>query len=283
VESVAPDPRTTIVINCAGRTRSIVGTESLRNAGIPNRVVALRNGTIGWQLAGLRLDTGQSRRAAPGPRGGHASRTIAPASDTAEDDADPCARARVRARGVAYRAGVRRLGVAELVDLAADTARTLYRFDVRTPEEAMASPLPGFRNVPGGQLVQETDVFAPCRGARIVLGDPLEVRADMTASWLAQMGWEVYVLDAAAALAWARGRAVETVGLGVGLGGAVEVALGSLAASVAEPPARGPVGRYRRPYEGADNPREAIQAYIDWELGLVAQLERDASHGFFVV
>lgn len=25
-----------------------------------------------------------------------------------------------------------------------------------------------------------------------------------------------------------------------------------------------------------------MQAYIDWELGLVAQLERDATHGFWV-
>jgi rhodanese-related sulfurtransferase len=275
VEALAPDPRTTIVINCAGRTRSIVGTESLRNAGIPNRVVALRNGTIGWQLAGLRLEAGQSRRA-PGPPGGSAShQTGGRASEAAEEDAAGL-RARSRARGVAYRAGVRRLGADELAELVAEPSRTLYRFDVRTPEEAAASPLPGFRNVPGGQLVQETDVFAPVRGARIVLGDPLEVRADMTASWLAQMGWEVYVLDAPA-LEWARGRAVEDGG-----------SLSSIAAAgsqqgCAEPPARRPDGRYRRPYEGADNPRAAIQAYIDWELGLVAQLERDATHGFFVV
>ena len=40
---------------------------------------------------------------------------------------------------------------------------------------------------------------------------------------------------------------------------------------------------YRRPYEGADNPVDAMQAYLDWEFGLVAQLERDASHGFFVI
>ena len=40
---------------------------------------------------------------------------------------------------------------------------------------------------------------------------------------------------------------------------------------------------YRRPYEGTDHPAEAMQAYLDWEYGLVAQLERDASHGFFVI
>ncbi|MEK1842521.1 MAG: hypothetical protein AAAB17_13630, partial [Pseudomonas sp.] len=43
------------------------------------------------------------------------------------------------------------------------------------------------------------------------------------------------------------------------------------------------IDRYRRPYEGTDSPREAMQAYLDWEYGLVAQLARDATHGFFVI
>ena len=47
----APDPDTTIIVNCAGRTRCIIGAQSLINAGVPNPVVALRNGTIGWTLA----------------------------------------------------------------------------------------------------------------------------------------------------------------------------------------------------------------------------------------
>jgi hypothetical protein len=34
-------------VNCAGRTRSIIGTQSLINAGVPNPVTALRNG-IPW-------------------------------------------------------------------------------------------------------------------------------------------------------------------------------------------------------------------------------------------
>ena len=73
--------------------------------------------------------------------------------------------------------------------------RTLYRFDVRDEEEYTAGHLTGFRHYPGGQLVQEIDMAAPVRGARIVLTDNRRVRADMTASWLAQMGWEVYVLE----------------------------------------------------------------------------------------
>ncbi len=73
--------------------------------------------------------------------------------------------------------------------------RTVYRFDVRTPEEYEAGHVPGFRSAPGGQLVQETDMFAPVRGARVILADNDGVRANMSASWLAQMNLEVYVVD----------------------------------------------------------------------------------------
>ncbi len=166
--AIAPDPATTIIVNCAGRTRSIVGAQSLINAGVPNRVVALRNGTIGWTLAGQTLDRGQTRR----------SSEPSPAIE---------AEARAAARAVAYRAGVKQINLDELANLLADQSRTVYRFDVQTPEEYEAGHIDGFRCAPGGQLVQETDVFAPVRGARIVLNDRRFVRADMTASWLAQM------------------------------------------------------------------------------------------------
>jgi len=236
--SIAPDPATTIIVNCAGRTRSIIGTQSLINAGLPNRVVALRNGTIGWTLAGQSLAHGRQQRF--------------PAVDGARAD-----EARTRARNVAYRAGVRQIDVSILTALAADATRTLYRFDVRTPEEYAAGHLPGFLPAPGGQLVQETDHFACVRGARIVLADDLGARADMTASWLAQMGWDVLVLT--------------------DLSGPRETGDG------APPPPRSPAGRYRRPYEGTDNPAAAMQAYLDWEYGLVDQLARDGTHGFFVI
>ena len=66
IGDIAPDPKTLVVVNCAGRTRSIMGAESLRRAGIPNKVVALRNGTMGWELAGFRCDRGRTERFAPG-------------------------------------------------------------------------------------------------------------------------------------------------------------------------------------------------------------------------
>jgi rhodanese-related sulfurtransferase len=232
----APDPDTTIIVNCAGRTRSIIGTQSLINAGVANKVRALRNGTIGWTLAKQDLEHGADRRGEIG------------AFEGAESSA----------RDVAYRAGVRRLNMAEMTALQAQSHRTLYRFDVRAAEEYAAGHLPGFRHYPGGQLVQEIDMAAPVRGARIVLTDDKSVRADMTASWLAQMGWETYVLDG-------------------GYDRALEV----------KPPLvwpkPDPAHRYRRPYEGTDVDTGAMQAYLDWEFGLVEQLRRDATHGFFVI
>jgi rhodanese-related sulfurtransferase len=168
-QAAAPSPSSLVVVNCAGRTRSIIGAQSLVNAGIPNRVAALRNGTIGWTLAGFALEHGQTRSAPAVPR----------------DIAD---RSRAAARQVAERAGVKRLATCNQATWADSEDRTTYRFDVRSPDEYFRGHLPGFRSTPGGQLVQETDVFAPVRGARIVLWDPEQVRADMTASWLAQNG-----------------------------------------------------------------------------------------------
>jgi rhodanese-related sulfurtransferase len=232
----APDPATTIIVNCAGRTRSIIGTQSLINAGVANKVVALRNGTIGWTLAKQQLEHGADRRGGIGLFEGAES----------------------NARDVAYRAGVRQLGVEDAMALQAQTHRTLYRFDVRAAEDYAAGHIPGFRHYPGGQLVQEIDMAAPVRGARILLTDDRSVRADMTASWLAQMGWETYVLDG-------------------GYDGALEMGPPDVL------PKPDPAHRYRRPYEGTDVDTKAMQAYLDWEYGLVEQLRRDATHGFFVI
>ncbi len=170
VHQVAPRPETLVVVNCAGRTRSIIGAQSLINAGIPNQVVALKNGTMGWHLAGLELEHGQSRLAQ------------APADGALE-------KAKAAAAKVAKRFGVKRISLAELKSLQGDKARTTYLFDVRSPEEYAAGHLPGSVFAPGGQLVQATDTYAAVHGARIALVDDHGVRAIMTASWLLQMGW----------------------------------------------------------------------------------------------
>jgi rhodanese-related sulfurtransferase len=199
-------------------------------------VRALRNGTIGWTLAEQELEHGADRRGEIGAFAG----------------------AQANARDVAYRAGVRHLSPNEANALKAQPHRTLYRFDVRSAEDYAAGHIAGFRHYPGGQLVQEIDMAAPVRGARILLTDNMGLRADMTASWLAQMGWEAHVLDG-------------------GYDGALAVGPPEVL------PKPDPAHRYRRPYEGTDVDAGAMQAYLDWEFGLVEQLRRDATHGFFVI
>lgn len=360
VRELAPDPATRVIVNCAGRTRSIIGTQSLVNAGIPNPVAALRNGTIGWKLAGQQLDHGADRRA---------PERVSEAN---------LAQARADAHRVADAAGVRRIAAGALATLEAP-GRTVYRFDVRTPEEYEAGHLPGFASAPGGQLVQETDHQVPVRGARIVLADDDGVRAAMSASWLAQMGWEVHVVDPVPPAAEWRETGTPAAAWPPVPVAVAEIAPGALAALLREPgtavidvttsanyvkrhipgawyavraqlaqaldvipaaqryvltcgssllaryaaadlralfDARGQkevevlvlaggnaawfaagleaesgetrlatprTDRYRRPYEGTDAPAEAMQAYLDWEFGLVEQLGRDGTHHFKVV
>ena len=350
VRGLAPDPATTVIVNCAGRTRSIIGAQSLINAGLPNRVAALRNGTIGWTLAGLDLDHGQARRA-PDVSGETASQ------------------AEAAAWAVADRAGVRRLGDGESRSLD-DGKRTIYRFDVRLPQEYEQGHLLAFRSAPGGQLVQETDWYSPVRGALIILADDGGGRAAMTASWLAQMGWDVAVATAgpgappdpapgrppapdiplaeqSAVADWLRAGQAAVVDVDTSrrfLAGHVRGAAWALRRDLPRPDLLDRLGRperlvltssdgylaawaaadlsagtgrprvfalaggtqgwarsgrplesgqaemlspaldvYRRPYEGTGIDPAVMQAYLDWEYGLVAQLGRDGTHGFWVL
>src|SRR5947207_2726539 len=161
IHDLAPSPQTLVVVNCAGRTRSIIGAQSLINAGVPNKVVALRNGTMGWTLAGLACESGKAARA---PEVSHAALGWAKAA----------------AERVARRFGISRIDTAMLARWRAEEARTLYLFDVRDPHEYAAGHVAGAVSAPGGQLVQATDQYVGTLGARIVLIDPAEVRAVMT-------------------------------------------------------------------------------------------------------
>lgn len=358
---LAPDPSTTIIVHCAGRTRSLIGAQSLIDAGLPNPVAALRNGTIGWTLAGLTLAQGQGRS--------H--------EDVAVGDLTA---AREGAAALARRAHVQAIDASVLAEWLADTRRSTYRFDVRSAAEYGRGHRPGFRNAPGGQLVQETDHHVPVRGARVVLADDDGIRAPMAAAWLAQMGWEVAVLPPDAAThtetgpdlppqplspavatvtpaelarwrteeadreqpdtvivdvapsityvvrhipgAWWSPRArladalrnviphARRVVLTGNLGVLPRFVAADLAAELASEgrellvleggttawyDAGLPIesanprlafprdDRYRRPYEGTNHARDAMQAYLDWEFGLVAQLDRDGTHFFRVV
>jgi len=350
---IAPDPDTFVIVNCAGRTRSIIGTQTLVNAGIPNRVAALRNGTIGWTLEGMALEKGQARR-------------FPESSENAKR------RAKQAAERWSARTCVRIIDEAILTRwLGERETRTLYLLDVRTPEEYAAGHPAGFISAPGGQLVQATDEWIGVRGARIVLFDDDGVRARMTASWLVQMGWEAAVIAEGVlsadekAAPEAPPRAAPRDGDDAFIGaselaessalftiadlarspayreghipGAWFVSAVRLAEDAAKLPGDGPVvltspdgglavdnfhearvgtareirilrggtadwralglplesepahwasepnDMYKRPYEGTNNAREAMQGYIDWELQLVAQLANDGVSNFHVV
>ena len=327
------------------------------NAGIPNPVSALRNGTIGWTLAGQSLVKGATLR-------------------FPDVDAGIQQQAGASAKAVAYRAGVGRVRLDSLRLWLSDNTRTTYFLDVRTPEEFTTGHVPGAQSAPGGQLVQETDHTAPVRGARVVLCDNDGVRANMSASWLAQMGWDVFVLDGlqpedfsatvlpvvptptprvpvttvlpAQVKTWLADRNSHTVVLdfstsaqfvqghiqnawwvlrselkqsliaahkghryvltcqngiashfaaadvkalskaGVEIvclegGNAAWAQAGNSLQSGDRQLAVERIDRYRRPYEGTDNAAAAMQAYLDWEFGLVEQLGRDGTHHFRVI
>jgi len=171
VHDVAPEPDTLVVVNCAGRTRSIIGCQSLRNAGIPNEVVALKDGTMGWDLAGFECERGAGR--------------IAPAPTL--EGREKALRAAER---VSVRYDVKFVDGRTVAGWQGDRGRTLYLLDVRTREEFERSHVAGARHAPGGQLVQASDEYVGVRHARVVLVDKELVRAVMTASWLNQMGWD---------------------------------------------------------------------------------------------
>jgi rhodanese-related sulfurtransferase len=174
---LVPSDDTFVVVNCGGRTRSIIGAQSLIDAGVPNRVVSLKDGTMAWHLAGLGVVAGATARA--------------PAVS-----AETVATAREQAEAVARRYGVPVINRATLAEWRREAdRRTLYVMDVRDPAEYRAGHLPGSVMAPGGQLVQETDSWLGVWGARVVLVDDTGVRARMTASWLRRMGWYAVVLD----------------------------------------------------------------------------------------
>lgn len=179
IDRLAPDPKTKIVVNCAGRTRSIIGAQTLIDFGVANEVVALENGTQAWWLEGLTVERGADRQA-PGPA----------------DDAALIGEKRARARAHAERHGVAFVTAAQVANFLADGARTTFLFDIREAHEYAAAHLPGFVHAPGGQLVQATDQWVGLRNARIVVtdGEGECVRAPMTAAWLRQLGHDACVL-----------------------------------------------------------------------------------------
>jgi rhodanese-related sulfurtransferase len=186
-------PETTIVVHCGGRTRSYIGAESLRRMRLPNPIVALENGTMGWELAGLTLERGATR-AAPAPT--DKSRALAEAT----------------AGRVAAEDGVRFVTVEDVRRLCAErTQRNVYVVDVRTADEYGAGHVTGALWAPGGQAVQASDDYFAVRAAAFVFVCDGGARSVMTAAWFQKMGFPDVAVLAGGLPAWQRaGGAVES-------------------------------------------------------------------------
>ncbi|WP_342362825.1 rhodanese-like domain-containing protein [Terrarubrum flagellatum] len=175
MDAAIDDETVPVVVNCAGRTRSIIGAAGLKLAGVKNPVYALENGTQGWALSGRELWRG--RLAAPLP------------------DMDERAKAAsaVRARALAKRCDIPFVDAQHLGLLASDASHTLYMLDVRTADEFAAGSIPGAVWAPAGQLAQATDQWVGVRRARVVLIDDTGLRAAITAVFLRQLNYDVFV------------------------------------------------------------------------------------------
>ncbi|MDL9937807.1 rhodanese-like domain-containing protein [Gordonia sp. ABSL1-1] len=179
---VVSSPDSLVVVNCAGRTRSILGAQVLINAGLPNRVVSLEGGTQSWVLEGHELDHGKSV-SAPAPEG------------------ESLVAAKEAAQRIATRFGTKHIDAATLERFRAESEeRSLYVLDVRPPEEFVSGHLPGSLSAPSWDVAPWVFRHVGTHNSRVVLVDDDGVRATVAASWIEQIGWaEVYVLDDALA------------------------------------------------------------------------------------
>lgn len=174
IDQLVPDISIPVVINCAGRTRSIIGAQTLRDLGIKNPVFALENGTQGWMLHDLPLQHGRTERYR---------------SEISVDS-----QRQQNARKLAEQHGVEWVTPAEFIKWQQDP-QVIYLFDVRTDDEYLQQTIPGARHAPGGQLQQATDHYIAVRQARVVLFDNDGIRAAVTAAWLRQLGHQAFVLQ----------------------------------------------------------------------------------------
>ena len=168
------DEGTQVVVHCAGRTRSIVGAQTLIDSGVIPNAVSLENGTPAWLFAGQELETGDGRTLPePGAEGLKAARQVAE-------------RLRVEWKIPLLRS--------EEIGEWQNLPGTRYVLDIRSEEEYLAGHVRDSRHIAGGQLIQTTECHLVVQNAHILLIDDDGVRAATTAVWLRRMGWQNVVV-----------------------------------------------------------------------------------------
>ena len=169
VWDILQDDETPVVVNCAGRTRSIMGAQALRRLGVKN-VRALRNGVIGFFLKGIPVGEGKK-----GEVSRPSERSIAYAEELAA--------------ALAEEEGIPSISVEELRFRRERAGReTLYLLDVRRAPEYSGGHIPGAVSIPGGQAIQRTDEAIAVRAGTVVTCCDASARATMVAYWLRRMG-----------------------------------------------------------------------------------------------
>lgn len=175
-KDIVPSPSTKVLVSCAGLPRAILGAQTLIDAGVPNFVAYLDDGTKGWTKAGFELETGETATYAATSAVAlrFASQYVAELSKSDHFPHIDLSTAKAWAR---------------------DRDRTTYLLDVRTPEEFAAGHLPHTISSEGGQLLGVAYRTIAVRGARVVLVDDLlGVRARTVAHWLQRRGYEIAIL-----------------------------------------------------------------------------------------
>ena len=176
VSSHIKDMNTEIIINCAGRTRSIIGAQTLINFGIKNKVKALENGTQGWFLSELSLEHNKNKYLEVLPNDIETQQLQNKVLKLTND------------------LNIDLIDLKKAQELIIDKKKSTFIFDVTTSKTISTKPCT-IMNVPGGQLIQATDKYIGVWKATVILVDDGDlIRAGTTSFWLKKMGYEVYIL-----------------------------------------------------------------------------------------
>jgi rhodanese-related sulfurtransferase len=177
IPDLVKDSSTPVVVHCAGITRAALGAQGLLNCGIKNPIYSLINGTRGWDMIDGEL-----------------------LSDQPIDEIKPSGAAKAFSSAAAVKLArqhkLEYISVEQLAIWQTDNPkRTVYKIDVRSETEYQQGHLPRALWIPGGELVGMTIDHLATQNARLcLLAEHDCARAEITAFWMKQQGWQDVVI-----------------------------------------------------------------------------------------